>query len=570
MNQNEIAKTCMLSRRGEFRVVLLYVPAVLIYGLLANVGTPVLEVIWDMVFYKSMAFSLHNWSSFDLSKNQSVPPLYPAILSVAFFAKDYLTVEFIQSWINPALYFIGLFPLYRLARMFADPVAALTACVFYLFYPAVVYTQWSMSENLAAPLTLFLFWAAAVLLQADRSRWLVAVGFAVVLAALCLTRIQALLLCGFIGVWVPFRCWRTKKPIAPPLVGALLSGLIVIGVWWGLGFLGVERNSPFYFDLEKPDALGAAAVASKFLTLLAAHGAALWVEGALLLTPILLGAWLVSILVPKCLTPLEREYALMIGWALWLIVGFVALYYILRAPYENWSIGLRYIFYLNHAALPLAVAFLGRFRLSKDDASVPGGASIIFSAVFLFAVLIASGVLWTDVWPALGAHKTFFTNAPSLDFLTQLRNEGPWVGGGILLLISALIVTLWFSTKRFGLVLAAVVMLYIQFATLEGAIGIRKAAAQTLWGESIHYFCDDIQHNKWGDVPLYCQEEFPFLIPNLYYWVQRPVGAAPADGSGINPPYVLLTPGEWSEGELVFAHGGLKAYFVGSSPSVLP
>lgn len=562
MNSKELANTWMLNRRGEFRVFWLYVPAVIIYGLLANVGTPVLEVIWDMVFYKSLAFSLHNWSSFDLSKNQSVPPLYPAILSIGFFAKDYMTVEWIQSWINPALFFIGLFPLYRLARMFAESVSALVACLFYIFYPAVVYTQWSMSENLAAPLTLFLFWTAAVLLQADRPRWLAAVGFAVVIAALCLTRIQALLLCGFIGVWIPFRCLRTQKPIAPPLAGAVLAGLMVIGVWWWLGYLGVERNSPFYFELDKPGSPGSAVIASKFLTLMAAHGAALWIEGAFFLTPLLLGAWLVSILAPKTMTPIEREYALMAGWAVWLVVGFVALYYILREQHENWSIGLRYIFYFNYAALPLAVGFLSCFRLAKEDNQTPSGAWMIFSASILFSALIASGVLWTDVWPALSGHKTFFTNAPSLDFLAQLRSQGPWLGGGIFLLLSGFIITFWFSTKRFGLLLASVAMLYIQFATLEGAVVIRKAAAETLWGEGIHFFCDDIQNNKWGDVPLYCKEDFPFLVPNLYYWIQRPVGPVSDDSPALNPPYVLLTPGDWPTGELVFSHDGLNAYFV--------
>lgn len=553
----------MLNRRGEFRVFWLYVPAVMIYGCMANIGTPVLEVIWDMVFYKGLAYSLHNWSTFDLSKNQSVPPLYPAILSVAFYARDFLTVEFIQSWINPILFFLGLFPLYRLSRLFVPPKQAIVACVFYVFYPAVIYTQWTMSENLAAPLTIFLFWFAALFLQSDRSRWALALGFAVVLAALCLTRIQSLLICGFIAAWVPFRCWRMKKPFLPPLGGAILSAPVVAGVWYWLGYLALERSSPFYFSLERPADSTFALEASKFLTMLAAHGAALWVEGALLLTPIVLGVWLVSILAPKHIAPIEREYALMLGWSAWALLIFVPIYYILRAPFEQWSIGLRYIFYVNHAAIPLAAAFLGRFRQSREEnGSVRRGVGIQFAATLFFAILIAAGLLWTDVWTTLGNHKAFFTNAPSLDFLTQLRNEGPWIGGGVLLAISIVLITFWFSTRKVGLVIAAIAMLYIQFATLEGAVGIRKAAAQTLWGESIHHFCEDLADQKWGDVPLYCKEEFPFLIPNLAYWLHYPVGVVDDANPVPNPPYLLLTPEEWPQGELVFSESGLQAYFV--------
>ncbi len=551
-----------ISARGELRVILLYVPAVIVYGLLANVGMPVLEVIWDMVFYKALAFSLYHWSTFDLSQNQPVPPLYSAILSLGFFAKDYLTVEMVQSWINPAMYFLGLFPMYWLARNFTSTNSSLFACLVYVFYPAVVYTQWSMSENLSAPLTLCVFWAALELLKAEKPRWGVALGLAIVMAALCLTRIQALLLCGFVGLWLPFRCWRTNKPFAPPLVGAILSGALVIAVWGWLGFLSVQQNSPFYFNLERPESSALSEIASNFLTYLAAHGAALWIEGGLILTSVLLGAWLVAILAPSSLTTIEREYALLIGWALLLVVGFVSLYYILRAPYENWSIGLRYIFYFNHAAVPLAVALVSRFHRIESDHTLPEGGWKLLVAAVSISMLIAAGTLWTGVWPALSSHKAFFTNAPSLDFLAQLRSQGPIVGGGVLAAISCILLVLWFSTWRPGMIAFAIILLYIQFATVEAAIGIRKAAAETLWGEAIHYFCDDYQNNKWRNLPIYCHEEFPFLVPNLNYWIQAKVFAVPDDRAVMPDSYVLVTPNDWPTGELVFSHQGLKAFLI--------
>ncbi len=140
------------NRQGEFRIFWLYISAVFLHGVCANWHPPILEVIWDMVFYKNLAYGLHHISSFDLQRHFPVPPLYPLLISPVFFASDYQMVERLLSWINPAMYFLGLYPAYGYARSILNPRQSAWVCVLYALYPSAIYSQWTMSENLAAPL----------------------------------------------------------------------------------------------------------------------------------------------------------------------------------------------------------------------------------------------------------------------------------------------------------------------------------------------------------------------------------------------------------------------------------
>ena len=199
----------LFDARGECRLPLLYIPAVLIYGTLANLYTPILEVVWDMVFYKSLAFGLHHPGTFHLKDHFPMPPLYPLILSLGCYAPTYLWIEAVQSWINPLLYFLGLYPLYRLSRTWLDPRMSALACLFYVLYPAAIYTQWSMSENLAAPLVLWVAALSVQILTGKRPSVVTGAWLGVAIATLALTRIQVIVLGAGAWLWLAY---RTLKP----------------------------------------------------------------------------------------------------------------------------------------------------------------------------------------------------------------------------------------------------------------------------------------------------------------------------------------------------------------------
>ncbi|MGC9328838.1 MAG: glycosyltransferase family 39 protein [Candidatus Hinthialibacter sp.] len=545
-------KSIFWNRRGEFRLFLLYIPAVALTGAYANLRPPMLEIVWDMVFYKGLAFGLHHFSTFDLNHHFPVPPLYPLLISPGFFASDYLTVEWIQSWINPALYFFGLYPLYAYSRRFLDQCASLFVCLLYLFYPSASYTQWTMSENLAAPLALCIMLYTARLLTDPRPRLRDGALLGLAIAGVILTRIFLIVFCAAALFWLANRTARRDRDPAPVLMAFSTAFSIVVFVWWQLGYFTNHGPSLVYADFNQnplPSLLGS------FLAIFSAHWTGLWLEGGLLITSMVVMRWLTAVLLPQKNNHSFQEVVQLIVFLYAACTVVVAWYYVRRMGFEPWSISLRYIFYLNLISLPVAVESLGALR----SASWPN--RLIQIGVYTGIVLLFSaGFLMPASWAKFSDPAAFFSNAPSLDFLYQIRNEGPWAVFGFLGGVSCLAGAASLFSRRTGYLLLSASLLYLQLSTFDQLDKVRQRAVQDSYAMEIHDLCQQIQQGKWEGLTLYCDDNIPLLVPNLYYWVNRPAGPWPEDGPRPHPPFLLVTRTAQPEGRLEFESGELKVY----------
>lgn len=538
---------------GEFRVPCLYLPVVVLYGFLASWGTPVLEVVWDMVFYKAMAFEFTNGSGFDLRRVYPVPPLYPLTLTVGTLADSYLTVEYIQRWLNAVLYFLALFPLYALARRFVSPLGAILVCILFVAYPASIYTQWSMSENLAVPLTLALFAVASRLLLEETPRLLDGACMGLCMMLLCLTRIQSIVLCAIVLGWLLLRFGLTRKTQSPLYFAYCIAFTGVIVIWWNLGYMSVQSSSPFYFDLSA-SAFSLQGI-GLFFTIVISHAAGLWVEGGFVLLPLLLMHVLLSAAKPDLIPRPLREYGYLVSVSLGMITLFVGCYYLLRQDFEDWSIGLRYIFYCQLLVLPLLLWWINQAALLPWNKRGWCLGAFVGISIALWLLCFVP-----DVWLRLGESPLFFTNAPTLDFMNQIKNETVLMGGGVLLGASLLLGVSVFLWKWVALSLVLVVFVYLQACTFDQNADLSKRALDTLGTKGIHALSERLEAREWGDRMVYVEEPFHYIRPSLAYWINRPSIPWPE-----GPPYptinfLLVTRTERADEEPVFQEDGILVY----------
>ena len=116
------------------------------------------------------------------------------------------------------------------------------------------------------------------------------------------------------------------------------------------------------------------------------------------------------VLTPSWLTPAQKETFRMLFFLGVTLIGSVAVYYIRRTGYEDWSISLRYVFYLNLLAMPVSLSTLGIWKESNLTRRLVYLILTVFSAS-----LFAAGFLLPDVWMGFAKVRDFFTNAPSMD-----------------------------------------------------------------------------------------------------------------------------------------------------------
>ncbi len=548
-------KSFFLNRQGEFRLAFLYFPAVLFFGILANIDTPILEVCWDMVFYKSMAHGLYHFSTFDLHQHFPVPPLYPSVLAIGNIAPNYLWVEIIQSWINPAIYFLGLYPLYSLSRLFLNVRDSRFACLLYLLYPTSIYTQWTLSENLAIPLTL---WAAA---HASRMRVNQrptirdGIYLGIILSALVLTRVQAIVVVVCILLWMLYGWLRRQSSYAPFVISSSVFTVLTVTLWWWFGYLAGDGLSLFYSDVKLGES--ESALFFLFINRFWAHGTALWLEGALLVPTLAVMLWLRTLFSRSSNEPALKTISSFLIFLSLSIVISVSLYRILRADMEPWSISLRHACYGNLLLIPLCVAAMGGL------ASVNLRKWIVQTSMLLGIVAWFAGGFWLpDVWRGLCYSHDFFTNAPSLDFMKQLKGETVWAGGGFLAALSFVfgISCLW--NRKIGMVVLTVLFVYIQAQTIDYTLFIRHRAAVDQHVEEIHEFCARLEAGHWEGIPIFIDEkrESLYKSANLIYWINRKANALPNGEPKPNPPFLYLTHWEQKDAELVFHPGFFRVY----------
>ncbi len=294
-----------------------------------------------------------------------------------------------------------------------------------------------------------------------------------------------------------------------------------------------------------------------FLTILAAQGTGLWIEGGLIVTVLIGLKWLTTLRDTGDGASREREIAQLVFFLLTTLWIAVSAYYVKRTEIEPWSVSLRYIFYGNLIGLPLVVAMQGVLR-------EVGVITRISYTILLFAFISLFGVSLSipESWQKIRESHEYFTNAPSLDFLYQIRNGGSGFALGVLASVSLLfgIVFLW--TRRAGVILLCLTLAYLQFSALDYTQYIRQRAWADQDVSGIHDFCHEIQTGKWKDLTVYCEESdrSPFLMPNLLYWVQRASGYLPPEMPRPNAPYLLLTTQKHDDGELAFQSGKVRAY----------
>lgn len=541
-------------RQDEFPIIWLYISAVFLHGVCANWHPPILEVVWDMVFYKNLAYGLHHISSFELQRHFPVPPLYPLLISPVFFASDYLMAEWLLSWINPAMYFLGLYPAYWYARSILNPRQSAWVCLLYALYPSAIYTQWTMSENLAAPLVMWAMALSVRLITDERPRMRDGTWLGIVLAAVALTRVLLIVTCAALILWIAYRTFRRNRYPAPILMAFGLSVAIPVTVWWQLGYFTNKGPSLVYATFTSQPFH---TLLNMFLTILAAQGTGLWLEGGLIVTVLIGLKWLTTLRDSGDVASREREVAQLVFFLLATLWIAVSAYYVKRTEIEPWSVSLRYIFYGNLIGLPLVVAMQGVLR----EAGV--GKRISYSILLLvFIALFGVSLSIPESWQKIRESHEYFTNAPSLDFLYQIRNGGSGFALGFLASVSFLLGIIFLGTRRAGAVLLCLALAYLQFSALDYTQYIRQRAWVNQDVSGIHDFCHEIQAGKWKDLTIYCEEsdQAPFLMPNLLYWVQRASGYLPPETPRPNPPYLLLTTKKHGDGELAFQSGNVRAY----------
>ncbi len=536
--------------RGEFRIWPLYLFSVLVFGILATIQTPIVEVYWDMVYYKGLAHGLFNFSTFDLSKHYPYPPLYPILISFIFYAPDYLTVEWILSWLNPIYYFLSLYPLYWLSRLFLTPKESALVLLLFVCYPSTLYTQWTMSENVSIPLCYCAAYLAARLVTADQPRWRDGLLFGLVAGACVLTRFQLIFFAGALLAWLLARGWMREKKLDPLWGAVWAAGVSVLTVWWILGYLTVSESSVFYAPVDVSSSESIPSIASQIINRFLSHSAALWMEGALVITPFAL----------LCLFRNERSAkAREIGWMIVFagvaVILSVSSYLVLSKGLAEmeWSVHLRYVCYFNLLLLPFCIPVV------TPDLWRNGFRGLLFAALTL---AFAACLLLPDVWDGMGRSNRFFTNAHALDFIHQIYNHGPWAGAGLLILISWIVGVVLLWKREVGIGLLAAVLLYINGCAFDHHIQALQLKMKEIGYYQIHDFCAQLEKGRWRGIPLFCQDDFEnaYLNPNINYFMQIIPSVLSENEIRPHGEFLYLTLREQKGGELVFQSGKLRAY----------
>jgi hypothetical protein len=526
--------------------------------MLATVNLSIVDVYWDAVFYKTMAFGLADISTFELKRHIPVPILYPWFLSLGCHASSYEMVEWIHSWMNPAIYCCGLFPLYRLSRFFLDARSSVATCLLYLVYPASIYTQWTVSENLAIPLTLFAgAYSAAILVDDQSFRWN-GILLGIILAALALTRIQSLVIVLVILGWLWFRLRRMNACLLSWFQAGLIFFVLVALVWFGLGYVSWKGVFVIYSNVNHEQVHGIGAILGTFVNRFVTHWTALWLEGALLIPPLALFLLFRSFIFQEWESRPRNEIMLLLFIISLVIVVSIAAYRVLRAGLEPWSVSLRHVCYVNYLFLPLAVSAMGqcnRFPFTE----------IIKRWLLLLALtaVLGIGFFCSEAWEGLTHNFRFFSNSPSLDFMQQLSNTAPWLADLFLLVLAAVLGLGCLYSRRWGIVLLTGLLFYIQASAFDYMYEDQSYSIRVMNVKGIHDFCAQLDAGRWKQIPIFCHEDHrvQYLVPNLLYWVYRRSNVLPNESSRPQLPYLFLTFNEQEEGELVFLSGKLRAYF---------
>lgn len=480
----------------------LYLVCVFVYSVLAWVQHEHWHLVtWDSFFYKELFWGLLRESPFRLENHFRVSPLYPLGLLPAGFLSDYRVIAYTHLILSAAYYFSGLFPLFFLGRLLGGTAVGLFSAALFAVYPASIYSSWTLSESVAIPAFLWLFWLLVEQLIAPSRGKTAAAGLAAGLVLLSrpqgLFTVPVLLLLAGLTRPKNLGAWGRLALVA--IQGALAAGL----VWWKLGYISMSGNALTYLpNLENtPTALQ---MIPRGLFQLSLHATALWLEGGLVHPTLgILGLWAILSgrgdrnvtgelrLDPARLQLAARYTALCSGFLLVAISFFVARF----LPDEGARPVLRYAVYSNLILIPFAANALFRSALRIPDWLVAASLSALF----------AQTLAWSGLWDQLQALGSFFSNAPALDVYLQLDDLPGW---GAALVTGAFGLGVVLLAPRHRL-LAAGLPLFLSLTVTRHAwdacIKAPRLAAETMGYSDIHAFCREVETGRWRDTRVYTQ-----------------------------------------------------------------
>ena len=130
-------------------------------------------------FFYHQEFSIHGIIS------NSYPPLYPMLLSIAYFAKDMPLVYFIMKLINSLISSLVIFPAYLLAKEKLSNKDSVLAAIIVSVFPAnFVFSQFVMAENIFYFLFLSAFYFLYKSFYSQKLKYFILAGLLIALAVL--------------------------------------------------------------------------------------------------------------------------------------------------------------------------------------------------------------------------------------------------------------------------------------------------------------------------------------------------------------------------------------------------
>ena len=173
-------------------------------------------------FFYSQEFSVHGMAS------NSYPPLYPMLLSTAYFAKDMQLVYFFMKLINVLISSLIIFPAYLLAKEKLSSRDSVFAAIIVSVFPAnFAFSQFVMAENIFYFLFLSAFYLLYKSFDSQKLKYCILAGVFIAMAVLAKVIGLALLVLAMLAV---VYLWF-KKTRSLNFIAILIIPLLAYGAW---------------------------------------------------------------------------------------------------------------------------------------------------------------------------------------------------------------------------------------------------------------------------------------------------------------------------------------------------
>ncbi len=518
---------------------------------------PEIGVYTDSITYQALAkdYFFHGHFRFDAPFRYKLPPAFPLLLSLTYWAGDRMTVFTLQVILLNMVYFSTLIPLYLLARTMLGRRESSLVLVLFCVLPVAAYGRVLMSETLYLPLATWSLWS--MLYCTNRPpRWWHSVAIAVPLCPALLTRMQGLLLLGVLAALVvnaQLADWRegNRRRV---LVRAAWQGLLpaagtlasMVLAWKLLGYSDGTGKGAMYVKLADVTAISPAAM-GVFCKLLG-ENLVILIAGVGVL-PALLVVYSMAFLRDR----LPRGYAILVWSCLFLHLVVIAYFSYsalsLRDLHRTYS---RLFMAVLPPMLPLVVLACRRFP--AGNARAGRRIFLLVSLALLAALSIASrrdlleAMLWVWGCNLESAGLSWFIHVHSM------------AGLRLFLFVATVALALMFFlryARSLGIALMLGLLLLLQLqvhAFLDHCYNFQEAYADA---QSLRDFCLD--YSRHGDTtPVVTDQSIPlrFAEAAVTFWTE----ADPIDYSKRPGTCYLITRAEIAGRTPFWTHGRLNVY----------